>query len=67
MDAALTYVSHFESVQLLTTFGIGALLMAFVVTRYLRRKAMMNFAHENEERRFKLLESERRPKPEALQ
>lgn len=62
MDAALTYVSYFESVQLLTTFGIGAVIMAVITTRHLRKKQVMQFAHEQEERRFKLLEMDKRPK-----
>lgn len=60
MDAALQYVSFFESVQLLTTFGVGALLMALLITRHLRKKQIREYEHDAEERRFKMIESERR-------
>lgn len=60
MNAALTYVTFFESVQLLVVFGIGALLMALVITRHLRKKQTREYEHDAEERRYKILESEKR-------
>lgn len=61
-DPGLNYVSLYESVQLLSVFGAGAIIITGLTIRYLRKKQIRQYDHDAEERRFKLLEMERRPK-----
>ena len=57
----LDYVAKFESVQLLMVFGIGMFLITILVIRYMKRSMKMRYDHEDAERRFKLLEMDKRP------
>lgn len=56
------YFAHFESVQLLGVFGLGAVIITALVLRHNKKMNQLEHTYVVEERRFKLLESEKRPR-----
>lgn len=65
-DAALSYVSYFESVQLAVVLGIGAWGVVWLITRHFKKIQRAKYQREAETRRFDMLEREKRPPPPAI-